>query len=686
MTVSDFLVELGTEELPSASVWPLADALGQGLRTALAEAGIAHGELRCFASPRRLAVLIRGVEAKQANQSIARRGPACAVAAADSPAVLGFAKSCGVGVDELSRIKTDKGEWWNYESEKPGALSKVLLPAMVNTVVSSLPVAKPMRWGGGELQFARPLHWLVLLWGSEVLEAEILGIASGRETYGHRFHHPAAVSLPEAKAYEDLLQQAKVMADFAQRQQYIAKAIDVLATQQGYHALIPPELLLEVTSIVEWPQVLMASFDPAFLKVPAEALIAAMQSHQKCFALQDKHGKLVPFFILVANIVSTSSEAVIRGNESVMRARLSDAAFFYQQDRRQKLADYYPATAQVVFQARLGSLQAKTQRMQVLMQALLEPLALNAVEAQRAVHLSKCDLMTGMVGEFPELQGLMGCDYARHDGEALAVAQALQEHYRPRFSADELPQGPLGLALSLLDRLDTLVGCFAAGLRPSSVKDPFKLRRHALALARLLMAIPSALSLSDLIRNARAAYADILPLKEGENLETDLQAFIQERLQAYYEGQGIAKNFVDAALACQADCFFDLDQRVRALVVFVQLPEAQHLAMVSKRVNHLLQQAKVPQALVIQPSAFKEAAEHALFVHLEAMMQRLAPLYQRVDYVAILNELAGLYQPLGDFFETVMVMVDEPVLKANRLALLQQVQQVLRGVADISLL
>ena len=687
--LNDFLFELGTEELPSGAVWPLADALANHMVAALAKAGLSHGEVHRFATPRRLALFIQDVQSLQPAQSISRRGPAVAAAedpeGKPTPALLGFAKSCGVGLTELTKSKTDKGEWWVYEATKPGAAAHDLLAGMVNESISQLPIPKPMRWGSGDVQFARPVHWAVLLWGNDVIDAHVLGVRTGRQSIGHRFHHPQRIDIPNPVAYEACMKDAFVIADFSLRRQLIVDQVKQLAASEGCVAEMPDALVDEVTSIVEWPIALMAHFEQAFLEVPAEALIAAMQSHQKCFALRDPQGNLRPDFITVANIDSNIPLQVVKGNEKVMRARLSDAAFFYDQDKRKQLNAYYDATAKVVFQAKLGSLQDKMIRLKALMDTLASSLTLDKAQAARAALLSKCDLMTGMVGEFPELQGLMGYYYALQDGEDKLVAKALDEQYMPRFSGDQLPASPLGMALSLADRLDTLVGTFAIGQKPTGVKDPFKLRRHALAVVRMLIAIPTTLRLSTLINDALHGYGE--QLQVVDDVLADLKPFILERLVSFYQSQGVAQEIVQAVRARQDDCLYDLDKRLKALMVFIQLPEAASLTAACKRVNNLLQQATDPiDKQGIDTDQLEASAEKALFEQVRQIEHSLAPLYSSGDYVSVLNQLAGLKDGVDAFFDQVMVMVDNPAIKANRLSLLARLQDVLQGVADISLL
>jgi len=685
--LNDVLFELGTEELPSGAVWPLVDALANHLSACFLRDKIEHGEIRRFATPRRLAVLIRDVAASQAPQAISRRGPAYAAGmSADGqplPPLLGFAKSCGVSVDALTTTKTNKGEWWAYEAVSEGLATKTVLPDILQECLAALPIAKLMRWGSSDALFVRPVHWAVLLFGDEVIKTSLLGVETGRKSFGHRFHHPGAIEIPQPQAYEGLLEKAFVVADFSTRRERIVSQIEQLASANGYQAVMPDALLDEVTSIVEWPVALLAHFERAFLDVPAEALIAAMQSHQKCFALQDKHKQLLPCFITVSNILSTNPEQVIHGNEKVMRARLSDAAFFYRQDKRQALGQYSAQTATVMFQARLGSLHDKMMRLQKLIKPLVEPLQLDSTEALRAAELSKCDLMTGMVNEFPELQGLMGYYYASHDGETNSVAVALNEQYMPRFAADNLPQSALGLALSLVDRLDTLVGAFAIGQKPTGDKDPFKLRRHALAVVRLLIATPAPLKLSTLLEDALHAYGEAVgPVDDAFG---DLKPFILERMQSFYQSQGISAELVLAVRARQDEWFCDLDKRINALLTFITLPEAGSLSAACKRVNNLLQHTAITLKEV-DPSLFVENAEKTLFKSMQSVEKSVLSLYSEGNYVQILSQLAGLKEPVDAFFDEVMVMAEDAAIKENRLSLLARLQTLLQGVADISML
>ncbi len=680
--MNDFLFELGVEELPVAAVRELSEALLERFRGALAEANITHGPLKSFGSPRRLALFARDVAAVQASQMKSRRGPAVAQDAQgqSSPAVLGFAKSCGVDVSELQIETTDKGSWWTSTIRTPEIATPTLLPGMIQKILSDLPIRKLMRWGAGDLAFSRPVHWAVMLWGSDCIETDILGVVSGRTSYGHRFHHPGAVEIATPDAYEAKLLAAYVVADFKQRHTMIHEQITQLAASQQLTAVIPDDLLAEVTAIVEWPRALLADFDPKFLEVPAEALIAAMQIHQKSFALYSQQGKIAPHFIAVANIDSTDKTQVKKGNEKVMHARLSDAAFFYQKDKEQGLAAQIPALKQVVFQTQLGSLADKAARIGKIMTALQAPLHIDAQELARASALSKCDLLTGMVGEFPELQGIMGYYYAQHAGESAAVALALQEQYLPRFAQDDLPASPLGHALSLADRLDTLYGLFAIGQKPTGVKDPFKLRRHALAIARILLGLPD-LSLQACLQAAADAYVGQIE-RPAPELLSELQTFILERLQSYYQNQQIPLELFQAVRACQADCLFDMAQRITALMGFIQMPDAQALSAMAKRVNNVLTQAKCEQSAV-NAEHFVEESERVLWTAIDETEQRFK-LESTLDYAEKLQILVAIQSKLARFFDQVMVMDPDLKLQNNRLALLTRLQGLLMSIADLS--
>ncbi|KTD29726.1 glycine--tRNA ligase subunit beta [Legionella israelensis] len=689
----DLLFELGCEELPSASVLPLAEELANHLSSSLDKAQLNYTEIKYFAAPRRLAVRIKNLQTQQPQKTITRKGPALKAAydEQDCPtaALSGFARSCGVAIEKLSTVKTDKGDWIVYESVQEGEKTEQLIPALIDQALASLPITRPMRWGEAEIEFVRPVHWAVLLYGDTVISAEILGVTTDRKSRGHRFHHASEITVSSPSTYEMQLREAYVIADFASRREEIVKQVNELAETKKAVPVMSRELLDEVTSIVEWPKALLAGFDDAFLDVPPEALIASMQSHQKCFALKNQEGQLLPCFITVANIESKDVKEVVVGNEKVMHARLSDAAFFFHQDKKKPLNSYMDMTAQVVFQNRLGSLQDKTNRIQALMSQWIHSLALSPEQVESAARLSKCDLMTGMVGEFPELQGLMGYYYALNDKEDRAVAVALKEQYLPRFSGDELPETPLGLALSLADRLDTMAGIFAIGQKPSGVKDPFKLRRHAFAIVRLLQSTPAKLKLSSLIHDAAQGYIGRLDIPD--ELVTDIKNFILDRLQSHYQLQGVTSDLIHAVLACQNEWLYDTDQRLQALKSFVALPEAASLSAACKRVNNILQDVPVSEDTVSKTGIFEdihftEEAEMELYRQIIFIEKEIEPWYVAGNYMKILERLAGLRKSVDDFFDKVMVMVDDEVIRTNRLKLLSRLQRLLMGVADISLL
>ena len=689
MMYKDLLFELGTEELPSGSVWPLAKELGQNLSEALLKAELSFGEIHCFATPRRLAVKVTHLIEQQPDQAISRKGPAVDKSydneGMPSKALLGFARSCGVEIDELTQTETEKGAWWSYHSSQQGVRTCDLLPQLIEKAVLGLSIPKPMRWGNFDEGFTRPVHWALLLFGQDVIDLTILGVTSGRESFSHRFHHPGAIPISSIDDYEALLQDAKVIVDFDTRRQLIQKQVSQLAEEKGFRAIMPDDLIDEVTSIVEWPKAMLVSFDKAFLSVPPEALIASMQSHQKCFALTDADGMLQPYFITVSNIESAKPEQVINGNQKVMRARLSDADFFYKQDKKQPLAAFAESTARVKFQDKLGSLKDKTERMKEIMKGLAKELHLNHEEAIRACELSKADLMTGMVGEFPELQGLMGYYYALHHGEPETIATAIMEQYLPKFSGDGLPQTSLGAALSLADRLDTLVGIMGIGQKPSGVKDPFKLRRHALAVVRLLIDLPVNIEISSLIDSVALNFDSTCALKA--EFVAQLKPFIIDRLASFYQNQNISQDVVQAVIARQDECFRDADSRIKALVLFTKLPEALSLSAACKRVNNILQKSGFEMEMpAIQPELFQQAQENNLFELIHVVEKHIDALLEKGAYQEILFELAKLKESVDAFFDDVMIMVDDEQVKANRLGLLKKLQQLLTEVADISML
>ncbi len=684
---ADFLVELGAEELPPKALQRLSQAFAEGVATGLAKQRLAHGEVRAFASPRRLAVWVRELVCRQPDTQMERRGPAVAAAFDDegcpTPAAQGFARSCGVAVEDLETLETDKGSWLVYRSQQAGQPASELLPGIVEQALAALPIPKRMRWGNEEHQFVRPVHWLVMLLGSEVVPCSLLGRQAGRESRGHRFHHPGPVVIPEPAAYEALLEsEAYVIADFERRRAAIAAQVEAAALELGGRAVIDPALLDEVTGLVEWPRAIAGSFDAAFLEIPAEALISAMKGHQKYFHVVDAQGGLMPHFITVANIGSRRPATVRAGNERVIRPRLSDADFFWNQDRKQPLASRLESLKSVVFQQRLGSLHDKAGRTAALAAAVAKAMGADPAQAERAGWLAKCDLMTEMVGEFPELQGIMGEYYARHDGEPEAVAVALNEQYMPRFGGDAVPASPIGQALAMADKLDTLVGIFGIGQAPSGDKDPFGLRRAALGVQRILIETQLELDLRQLLQWASEGFpAGVL----ADGVVAQVFDFMMERLRAYCQDKGIRADEFDAVMAVAPSRPYDFYRRLQAVQAFRARPEAESLAAANKRIRNILRKADeqaLPQQ--VDDSLLAEPQEQALYQQLRELEPEVNAHFEQGRYGEALARLAGLRQAVDAFFDHVMVMADDAALRGNRLALLNQLSRLFLGVADIS--
>ncbi|MDH5300144.1 MAG: glycine--tRNA ligase subunit beta [Gammaproteobacteria bacterium] len=690
--VRDFLVELGTEELPPKALEKLSDAFADGIVEGLKKAELKHGEVITYAAPRRLAVMIKGLQSKQADKVSERRGPAVQSAYKEdgcpTPATEGFARSCGTTVEALEVLKTDKGEWLVFKQSVQGQATAALLPAMVEESLHKLPIPKRMRWGSVDHQFVRPAHWLVMLLGKDVIECEILGCKAGRETLGHRFHHPAALTVAEPAAYETLLEtEGHVLASFERRQAAIKAQVEEVALKAGGTAVIDPALLDEVTGLVEWPHALMGNFEQAFLQIPAEALVSAMKGHQKYFHLLDKSGKLLPHFITVANIDSKNITSVQKGNERVIRPRLSDAGFFWNQDRKKPLAARREQLKSVVFQKDLGTVFEKTERIAALSGFIAGQAGGNKAEAIRAGELAKCDLMSEMVGEFPELQGIMGQYYARHDGEAEAVAAAMNEQYMPRFAGDELPRGVAGQAVAIADKIDTLVGIFGIGQPPTGSKDPFALRRAAIGVLRIIIERGlSQLDLQALVNEGVARYK-----AAGKSFDAGLGKqvfdFMLERLRVYYSDINIGGDVYEAVLATQPTRPYDFDQRVRAVNAFRQLPQAEALAAANKRASNILRQAAEKGITVpasVDTALLQDAAEQALFKGIVNVSEAVKPAMAAFDYTSALQQMAVLREPVDAFFDQVMVMADDSKVRDNRLALLGKLTSLFTGCADIA--
>ncbi len=683
MSALDFLVELGTEELPPKALGKLSDAFRTGIEKGLKDAGLKHGRVQAFAAPRRLAVLIEQLDTEQPDRSINLDGPPLQAAfdAEGEPtqAALGFARKCGVDLAEVDR----SGPKLRYSRSIPGQATAELLPAIVETSLNELPIPKRMRWAARKEEFVRPTQWLVMLFGDQVVDCTILTQRAGRESRGHRFHSPSPVRISKPTSYLEDLRGAHVIADFAERRELIAKRVEQLASEQNGSAIVPPALLDEVTALVEWPVPLVCSFEERFLEVPQEALITTMQDNQKYFCLLDANGKLLPRFITVANIESKDPAQIVAGNEKVVRPRLTDAEFFFKQDKKQKLDSFNERLKNVVFQAQLGTVYDKAVRVSRLAAFIAERTEGNAQWAARAGLLSKCDLATEMVGEFPEMQGIAGYYYAVNDGEPTDVALALNEQYMPRGAGAELPVTHTGAILAVADKLDTLVGIFGIGMLPTGSKDPYALRRAALGILRIL--IEKRLDL-DLVAAVRFSINQFGGQVKTEGLADQVLDFIFDRLRARYEDEGVEVASYLSVRAVQPGSALDFDQRVQAVQAFRNLPEAEALAAANKRVSNLLSkfEAKLPET--VEPRYFDNATEFSLYSALQQAEQAVQPLAADRQYREALERLAHLRGPVDAFFEAVLVNAEDASVRANRYALLARLRGLFLGVADISAL
>ncbi|MBR2513548.1 MAG: glycine--tRNA ligase subunit beta [Halomonas sp.] len=684
MAVDTLLLELGAEELPPTALDALSDAFAAGIEKGLQEADIPFQAVSAYATPRRLAVQVTGLADKQPDREVERRGPALAAAFKDgtpTKAAEGFARSCGVSVDELMHLETDKGTWLGYREQQQGESVQALLPEMVRKTLQSLPVPKNMRWGASRVEFSRPVHWLVALYGSDVIAAEALGLEASRTTYGHRFHAPDAIQLAHADDYLATLENAYVLADRQRRRERIREQVLAEAEVQDANAVIDEDLLVEVSGLVEWPVALTGSFDERFLEVPAECLISSMKANQKYFHLLDDQGKLKPLFITISNIDSADPQQVISGNEKVIRPRLADAAFFYDTDRKRTLASRIPQLESVVFQQQLGTLADKARRSTAIATFIAQQINGDVAHAQRAVALAKCDLVTEMVLEFPELQGIMGRYYAEQDGEPAEVAQALEEQYLPRFASDTIPQSLTGQALALADRLDTLVGIFGIGQRPTGAKDPFALRRASIGVLNILVKGELNLDLRELLSVAAEQHQN---LPKAEGLVDDVLTYMLDRFRAWGQDEGISAEMYLAVRARPVTKPLDFARRLRAVKVFAQREEAAALAAANKRVSNILSKQEHDGSTQVDQPLLQEEAELSLFNAVSASQQQVAPLFAQGNYQQALDALATLREPVDAFFDQVMVMADDEAVRRNRLALLASLQALFLEVADIS--
>lgn len=687
MTTQNFLVEIGTEELPPKALKTLATSFSDNVEAELNQAGLSFDKIEWFAAPRRLAVKVLNLATQQPSKEIEKRGPAVSAAfdAEGKPtkAAEGWARGCGITVEQAERIATDKGEWLVHRAKIEGQPTKNLLNDIVANALAKLPIPKPMRWADKTVQFIRPVHTVTMLLGDELIEGEILGVASARTIRGHRFLGEKEFEIQHADQYPQLLREkGSVVADFNERKAEILAKSQAKATALGGVADIEESLLEEVTSLVEYPNVLAAKFEERFLAVPAEALVYTMKGDQKYFPIYDKDGKLLPHFIFVSNINPEDPTAIIEGNEKVVRPRLTDAEFFFKTDLKQKLVDRLPRLETVLFQQQLGTLKDKTDRIEQLAGEIAKQIGADEAKAKRAGLLSKCDLMTNMVFEFTDTQGVMGMHYARHDGEDEEVAVALNEQYMPRFAGDELPKSLVASAVALADKFDTLTGIFGIGQAPKGSADPFALRRAALGALRIIVEKNLPLDLEDLVKKSVALFGDKLT---NQNVVADVVDFMLGRFRAWYQDEGIAVDVIQAVLARRPTRPADFDARVRAVSHFRTLDSAEALAAANKRVSNIL--AKADAAIgEINLTACVEPAEKALAEAVLALRTEVQPLIAQGDYTSVLDKLANLRAPVDSFFDNVMVNAEDPVLRQNRLAILNTLQGLFLQVADISVL
>ena len=632
MNTETLLIELGTEELPPKSLKNLAVTFYQQIKDQLDNANLAYEDIKWFATPRRLAVKVIKLEEKQADKEIEKRGPAVNVAfdgeGNPSKAAQGWARSNGISVDEAQRLKTDKGEWLLHRATQAGKTVEELIPTMVNFAITKLPIPKPMRWGSTRTQFIRPVHTLTMMFGANIIAGETLEVSSSNVVTGHRFHHEGLVTLAHADEYEEKLKAAYVQVDYQARQTLILEEINKAAEQLNGEALVDDDLLEEVTGLVEWPVILIGSFDEAFLQVPAEPLIYSMKDHQKYFPVNDKDGQLQNKFIFVTNIESKEPEQVIKGNEKVIRPRLADAEFFFKTDKNKTLESRLESLSSVLFQKQLGTLKEKSERIASLSETIANKIGENPTQANRAGLLSKTDLMSDMVLEFPQVQGTMGKYYAQHDGEAAEVAQALEDQYRPRYAGDALPEGNIGCAVAIADKVDSLVGIFGINQPPKGDKDPFALRRAAIGLIRIIIEKQLSLDISELIDESVALYADKLA---NENVNTQVIDFVSGRFRAYYQEQGISVDVIQAVLANAPTAPLDFEKRIKAVRHFKTLEEAATLAAANKRVGNILAKFKGELYTEFKADLASEIAEKALAEEFNEVKTTIAPLMAAND-------------------------------------------------------
>ena len=697
---NDLLIEIGTEELPPKALQTLSNALTAGVVAGLKDASLEASEVISYAAPRRMAILLKSIPTKQADQSVERKGPAKAAAfdADGNPtkAVEGFARSCGVAPQDLDEIETPKGTWLVFKQEVAGKNTSELVADIVNQSLAKLPIPKRMRWGASDIEFVRPVHWIVMMLGNEVVKGEVLGLASGNTTRGHRFHHPDTITIKQASSYaEQLREQGHVIANFSERRDEVRKQAEASAKALGGVAHIEDGLLDEVSALIELPIAVSGSFDKSFLDIPQECLISSMQDHQKYFPVVDKSGKLLAHFITTSNIKSSNPDTVRQGNERVINPRFADAKFFWDQDCKVTLESRREKTKKIVFQQKLGTLYEKTERVANLAGFIAGELGANKQDAMRAAELSKCDLSSEMVNEFAELQGIMGRYYAEKDGETSGVADAMHEQYQPGFAGDVIPAGETGKILSLADKLDTLMGIFAIGMKPTGSKDPFSLRRAALGVLRIIIEGKLALNLETLLEKASKSFNEnIMALKAVDNVSN----FILDRLPAYYKDRDISSETINSVIKLRSQDpvrkifgadkliinLLSFDQKIKAMDGFIKFPQAESLIAANKRISNILKKVEGEIPNTVDEALFQEPEETKLHQSVVVQQTKVEPLFASGDYSSALTSLASLKGDVDAFFDGVMVMADDEALKNNRLALLSQLRNLFLNIADLS--
>lgn len=682
----NLLIEIGTEELPPKSLKKLASAFKDEMTKSLHDAKLEYSDAKWHATPRRLAIIMNDLQTSQEDKQQQKRGPSITAAFDDdgkpTKATEGFAKSCGVSVDQLDRLKTDKGEWLAFDTVIKGKSTKELLPEMIESALNRLPIAKRMRWGDSEIEFVRPIKWTLILFGNEYLDCEIMGVRSGNQSYGHRFHHPNAITINAVDNYiEKLRNKGHVLADYNERRTIIEEQVNDIADKNNGQAIIDSDLLDEVTALVEWPISFSGDFNPDFLKLPKEVLISSMQDHQKYFPVVDKDGNLLPLFISVANIESTNAELIKHGNERVIQPRLSDASFFWERDLNHGLANHIASLDKVIYQKQLGSLADKSERLIKTASYMAEKLNVDAEKAKRSAELCLCDLLTDMVSEFPDLQGTMGRYYAEAGDEHKDVALAIEEYYLPRFAGDALPSTSIGQCLAISEKIDSLVGIFAIGKAPTGDKDPFGLRRSAIGLLRIIIECNLDIDLKDLVSKAASNFSKDI---NADKCTDDVYHFLMERMKRYYMDENISADTFESVLAINTNKPLDFHHRLIAVTEFRKLSEAESLAAANKRISNILKKSDFANINQINTSLLVENAEKTLAESLIDYEKRVSPLIEKRDYKSALTELAGLRESIDDFFDNVMVNCEDEATKMNRLALLGSLSALFLQTADIS--